>query len=169
MKLYLVQHAEACAKEVDPERSLTAQGRIDIDRMADFLKQADVVVERVLHSGKRRAEQTAERLTKALGSNAGSLHVELEISDLINPNDNPSAVDWQSESCNRDTLIVSHLPFISRLVSHLLVKNENQPLTAYTPGSVVCLELVEDAYWQLNWMIRPELFSRSYSAKRKTL
>ena len=57
MKLYLVQHGEACAKEVDAERPLTDQGKRDIDRLAAFLKQAGIQVSRVIHSGKLRAKK----------------------------------------------------------------------------------------------------------------
>ena len=152
MKLYLVQHGEACAKEVDPDRPLTDQGKADIDKLAVFLKQAGIQVERVIHSGKLRAAQTAERMAKAIASG-----VELETSGLMNPNDNPKAFDWQSESWDRDTLIVSHLPFMAKLVSHLLIDDETRLLTAYQPGSIVCLEHNNEAHWQINWMIRPEL------------
>ena len=47
MKLYLVQHGEACAKDVDPQRPLTEQGRADVDRLARLLASAGVRVERV--------------------------------------------------------------------------------------------------------------------------
>jgi phosphohistidine phosphatase len=154
MKLYLVQHGEACAKEVDPNRPLTEQGQADIDRLAVLLKQAGIHVERVIHSGKLRAQQTAERLAMAVAQG-----VELEISGLMNPNDNPKAFDWQSESWDRDTLIVGHLPFMAKLVSHLLIDDETRPITAYRPGSIVCLEHNNEAHWQINWMIRPELLS----------
>jgi phosphohistidine phosphatase len=154
MKLYLVQHGEACAKEVDPDRPLTEQGQADIDRLAAFLKGAGIQVERVIHSGKLRAQQTAEQLAKALAP-----RVELETSGLMNPNDNPKAFDWQSESWDRDTLIVGHLPFMAKLVSHLLIDDETRPITAYQPGSIVCLEHNNEAHWQINWMIRPELLS----------
>ena len=152
MKLYLVQHGEACTKEINPERPLTDQGKADIDRLANLLEQAGIQVERVIHSGKRRAEQTAQRLAKAIAPG-----VELEISGLINPNDNPKAFDWQSESWDRDTLIVGHLPFMAKLVSHLLIEDENRLITAYQPGSVVCLEHANNGQWQINWMIRLEL------------
>ena len=154
MKLYLVQHGEARAKEVDPDRPLTEQGQADIDRLAAFLKQAGIQVYRVIHSGKLRAQQTAEQLAKAIAPG-----VELETSGLINPNDNPKAFDWQSESWDRDTLIVGHLPFMGKLVSHLLIDDETRPITAYQPGSIVCLEHNNEAHWQINWMIRPELLS----------
>ncbi|WP_455203646.1 phosphohistidine phosphatase SixA [Kaarinaea lacus] len=152
MKLYLVQHGEACAKEVDPKRPLTDQGKNDINRLAVFLKHAGVKVDRVLHSGKLRAMQTAERLAYAIAPK-----VELEASGIINPNDNPKAFDWQSESWVQNTLVVGHLPFIAKLVSHLLIEDENKLITAYLPGSIVCLELYNDSGWQINWMIRPEM------------
>lgn len=152
MKLYLVQHGEACSKEVDPDRPLTEQGDDDIHRLAVFLERAGVRVERVMHSGKLRAAQTADRLAKAIASG-----VEIESSGLINPNDNPKAFDWQSGSWGTDTLIVSHLPFLARLASHLLIEDESLLVTAFQPGSAVCLERAEDARWRIAWMIRPEL------------
>lgn len=152
MKLYLVQHGEACGKEVDPERPLTDQGQADIDRLAAFVQQAGVRVERVIHSGKLRARQTAERLASTI-----AIGVELEISDLINPNDEPRAFDGYSKSGQGDTLVVGHLPFMAKLVSYLLVEDENRLITAFRPGSMVCLESNGHGQWQMNWMIRPEL------------
>ena len=152
MKLYLVQHGEACAKDVDPERPLTEQGAADIERLAAFLKQAGIKADRVIHSEKRRAIQTAERLAKAVAAG-----VELETSGIINPNDNPKAFDWQSGSWDKNTLVVGHLPFMAKLVSHLVIEDENRLIAAYQPGSVVCLELNSEGHWQIGWMIRPEL------------
>ena len=152
MKLYLVQHGEACAKDVDPERPLTDQGNADTDRLAAFLKQAGIQVERVIHSGKLRAAQTAEYLAKAIAPG-----VEPQSSGIINPNDDPGAFDWQSDSWDRDTLVVGHLPFMAKLVSHLVIEEENRPIIAWQPDSIVCLERENSTHWQINWMIRPEL------------
>jgi phosphohistidine phosphatase len=152
MKLYLVQHGEACTKEIDPERPLTDQGKNDVERLADFLKQAGIHVERVIHSGKLRAQQTAELLAQAIAKGT-----ELENSGLINPNDNPKAFDWQSESWDKDMLIVGHLPFMAKLVSHLLVEDDKRLITAYQPGTIVCLEHTDEGEWVIDWMLRPEL------------
>jgi len=152
MKLYLVQHAEACTKEINPERPLTEQGKNDMERLADFLHQAGIKVERVIHSGKRRAQQTAELLAQVIAKG-----IEIETSGLINPNDNPKAFDWQSESWDKDTLIVGHLPFMAKLVSHMLVEDDKRFITAYQPGTIVCLDRTEEGKWVINWMLRPEL------------
>ena len=158
MKLYLVQHGEAAAKDVNPERPLTDEGREDIIRMAAFLGKTGVSFERVIHSGKLRAEQTAELLTDVLAPG-----VEPETSDLINPNDNPAAFDWQSDSWDRDILIVGHLPFMARLVAHLLTENQEGLIAAYEPGTMVCLEH-DGGRWQIDWMVRPQLLTRSRPA-----
>ncbi len=152
MKIYLVQHGEAVAKEVDPERPLTGQGIQDVQRVATALKHAGVEVKRAIHSGKLRAKQTAEILAAEIAP-----MLQLETSDLINPNDSPGAFDFQSASGGGDTLVVGHLPFMARLVSQLVIGDDNHMLVTYQPGSVVCLELAETGNWQINWMVRPEL------------
>jgi phosphohistidine phosphatase len=152
MKLYLVQHGEAAAKQVDPERPLTEQGMTDVQRIARALKYAGVEVKRVIHSGKLRARQTSEILAIEIAP-----RLQLETSDLIKPNDNPGAFDLQIDSCNTDTMVVGHLPFMAKLVSHLVTGDDSQALVTYQPGSVVCLELTEKENWQIIWMLRPEL------------
>ena len=154
MKLYLVQHGEACSKDVDPERPLTEQGQKDIDHLARFLKRSEQQVDRVIHSGKLRARQTAEQLAKVL-----SPTIELEHSSLINPNDDPAIFVAWLEQQKRNTLVVGHLPFMARLISYLLTGDVNRILVAYQPGSMVCLETSEGVDWQVNWMVRPELLA----------
>jgi len=153
MKIYLVQHGEAVAKQVDPERPLTEQGMTDVQRIAVALKHAGVVVKRVIHSGKLRAQQTAEILAIDIAPG-----LQLETSDLINPNDNPGELDLQIDVGNKDIMVVGHLPFMAKLVSFLVTGDDSQALVAYQPGSVVCLELIEKNNWQVNWMLRPELW-----------
>lgn len=154
MKLYLAKHGKACSKEEDPARPLNEEGRADVARMADFLQGAGIRVERVMHSGKLRAEQTALALAGAIAPG-----VEVEVSGLLDPNEDPRALDWQSESWDRDTLIVGHLPYMGRLVSHLVVEDDRVSLVTYEPGSIVCLERDLQGQWHIDWMIRPELLA----------
>ena len=152
MKLYLVQHGEACAKDVDPERPLTDRGVQDVEHLAAFLARAGVRVERVIHSGKRRAAQTAQRLARAVAPG-----VEPEESGLINPNDNPKAFDWQSESWGQDCLVVGHLPFMSLLSSHLLARGGPPELITFRTGTMANLERGSGDVWRLNWVVHPGL------------
>lgn len=152
IKLYLVQHGEAHPKEVDPDRALTDQGRGDIERLGVFLRQAGIRADRVMHSGKSRARQTAERLANDMAAG-----VEPETCGFINPGDDPGTFAEQSESWTADTLVVGHLPFMAKLVSCLTIEENHRLHTAFQPGTVVCLERCDGAHWQLNWMIRPDL------------
>jgi len=152
MKLYLVQHGEASPKEVDPDRALTDSGRQDVDRLAAFLASAGVRVGRILHSGKLRAAQTAERLAGEIAPG-----VSLETRSDISPNDPPEDVDWIKVTEGEDTLVVGHLPFMARLVSYLVIGDADRPVAAFRPGSLVCLESGDHGRWRICWMIGPEL------------
>ena len=154
MKLYLTQHGEAHSKAQDPERPLNSKGIDDIEHMAQFLKQADIQVKRIIHSGKLRAEQTAEHLARKFAGD-----IQLETTGIINPNNSPEIFVRENVHWQNDTLIVSHLPFLSRLVSYLISGKEDLLTVAYQPGSVVCLERINGEQWVINWMIRPGLLS----------
>ena len=65
MRLYLVQHGDALPEQVDPERPLSAEGRRDVEAVARLLASAGTRAVRVAHSGKLRAQQTAEVLAAA--------------------------------------------------------------------------------------------------------
>jgi len=151
MKLYLVQHGEALDKKRDPERPLSTSGHEDVVDIAAFLA-GRVQVSHVVHSGKIRAQQTAEVLGKFLGQGC-------EVSRLggLNPQDSVASFVRQVMEMNADTLVVGHLPFMAKLVAALIAGSEEQELVAFQPGSLVCLACLEDGTWQIEWMIRPEL------------
>lgn len=152
MKVYLVQHGDALPKEADARRPLSDRGRADVERVASFLSEAGVRVSRVLHSGKARAEQTAEVLAASIDVGGG-----LEKTAGINPLDPADAFARTVDGWTRDTMVVGHLPFMGKLVSRLVVGDEYASAVAFTPGTVVCLERGEDAGWSIAWMVRPEI------------
>ena len=152
MKLYLAQHGEACSKQEDLTRPLTEKGRADIERLACFLGKANIKVGRILHSGKLRAQQTAEIIATKIAAD-----IDIESHGLLDPDDDPKAFAWQDDSWDKNMLVVGHLPFMARLVSYLLIENEDAVITAFKPGSMVCLQCVDSKQWQLHWMIIPEL------------
>jgi phosphohistidine phosphatase len=154
MRLYLIQHGEASASDVDPERSLTDGGREDVKNIAEFLKDAGVKVSRVIHSGKLRAQQTAEILFEAMGEDAS-----FDTSTIINPTDPVEPFSQEIRELTTDTMVVGHLPFMARLVGLFVGGNPDRVITTYRPGSIVCLEREGTGEWSIAWMLRPELFS----------
>ena len=66
MKLYLMQHGKAMSKEENPERPLTDQGKDDVGRVSKSIAQAEIQLSEIRHSGKRRAEDTANIVAQHL-------------------------------------------------------------------------------------------------------
>ncbi|MGD2136658.1 MAG: phosphohistidine phosphatase SixA [Gammaproteobacteria bacterium] len=154
MKLYLVQHGEALPKAEDPERPLSEAGTRDVQAMAAFLKAAGIRAGRVWHSGKRRAEQTADILARVVLSGGKTAAIQ-----GIKPNDPVGDFVVDADVWEEDTVVVGHLPFMSRLVSLLTFGDPEHAVVSYSPGSVVCLERQAPHHWVVLWMQRPELLA----------
>jgi len=152
MKLYLVQHAKAASKDVDPERSLTEEGRGDIKKVANFIKSLNLSVDYLWHSTKTRAIQTAEILAEVIEINKEKIE-----RDGLAPNDDVTAIKDELVSAQQDIMIVSHMPFVSKLASLLLAGREFADTVAFRQGGIVALSCSEVNQWQIEWMIAPEL------------
>ena len=149
MRLYLVQHGDAISKDVDPERPLSDQGRADIGRLADWLWRSGLTVTRILHSGKLRAQQTAELLAPLLVDDG-----VVEEREGLAPNDSPqSLLDTVDDG---EVIVAGHMPFVSRAVSLALGVSPDRALVTFKPGSVAALEKSDEGVWQLIAFIRPE-------------
>ena len=147
MKLYLVQHANPVAKEVDPERPLSERGRDDLRKIASFIKPLGLGVDCLWHSGKKRAEQTAELLAEVV-----CVYQSHSQHDDLNPNDDVTIVKDEIISADKNIMIVGHMPFLGKLTSLLLGGG-----ISFKQGGVVCLNFSEDSKWQVEWMVTPGL------------
>ena len=157
MQLYLVQHGEAIADSVDPTRPLSERGRDDIRKLAHFLAENGIRVGRVLHSGKRRASDTAALLIEAVGKGAVVEAMEKGLS----PKDSPEYLVDTAETWHDDTLVVGHEPFMSRFLSRLVLGHEKPTIADFTPGTLVCLaRRPVTGAWFIAWMLVPELLRR---------
>jgi len=152
MKLYLVQHAKAASKEADSQRPLTEEGRRDIQKVAEFINPLNLSVDYLWHSGKNRAQQTAEVLAKVI-----EVKKEMAAHEGLSPNDNVTALKDKLISARQDIMIVGHLPFLPKLASLLLTGCESSNIVAFKNAGIVCLDYSDDNRWQLDWMIIPEL------------
>jgi len=152
MKLYLIQHGEATAEEVDPSRPLTAKGRTDVQKIASFLKGAELGPMVIFHSGKTRARQTAEIIATQLSPGC-----QVKERDGLAPKDPVKVLAKEIWEMANDLMIVGHLPFLGKLAARLLVGQESKNVVAFRQGGIVCLQRSEDQTWQVAWMITPEL------------
>jgi phosphohistidine phosphatase len=150
MKLYLVQHGEAKSEAEDPQRSLTDQGRKEVEQVAQAANRLKLHPSKTYHSGKLRATQTAEILANALGS-------PVEATPGLNPNDDFR--DWADRvsRIKEDLLIVGHLPFLEKLASLLLTGDNSARPVLFRYGAIVCLEQKESGGWGVRWILTPEM------------
>ena len=155
MRLYLVQHGDSVPEQADPQRPLSAAGRRQVEAIARLLASAGVRPARTAHSGKLRAQQTAELLAKACSPDHG-----VEAAAGLSPNDPVKPVARMVASLSADTMLVGHLPFMARLAGRLVTGDEHVEVVAFVPGTVLCLEPAADDRWRVVWMVRPGLATR---------
>ena len=151
MRIYLVQHGKPLPKEQDPERPLSEEGRRGVAGIAEMLTKAKVRPSCVYHSGKLRAQQTAEILAEKLAVQGGP-----QKRDNMAPLDEPRIIAEQIEHFEDQTMLVGHLPHLSKLTSLLVTGDPEKPVVRFQQGGIVCLEQEEDQ-WAVSWMLVPQI------------
>ena len=148
MAIFLVQHGQCFAKATDPNRSLTPQGRENITRLAKQAAEAGITVTTIYHSGKLRAQQTAELFSHHFKAS------QVESINGIGPLDDVeefvNGFQWPENA-----MIVGHLPFMERLTSYLLTGNHEPALIKFQNACIVCLEQNDNIQWQVKWTLMP--------------
>ncbi|MCS7315006.1 MAG: phosphohistidine phosphatase SixA [Bryobacterales bacterium] len=152
MELYLVQHGPAKSEAEDPERPLTEEGRLLVERMAAFLAPLGLQLLRIEHSDRLRARQTAEIFAATLRPAEGLR----EVAGMA-PNDDPGPLVARLEVATGNLMLVGHLPHLNRLVSSLLGLSSERPAVEFQMGGVVRLDRVRAGQWVIRWMITPDL------------
>jgi phosphohistidine phosphatase len=155
MALYLVQHGISLAKDIDPDQGLSEQGITEVERVAERAHHFKLHVSEIIHSGKKRAHQTADIfagwLTHGREPTVSSGLASLD--DVI-----PAARVFADSA---DLMIVGHLPFLEHLASYLILKSPEIPVVKFTNGGIVCLDRVEREpgrkTWLIRWILTPEI------------
>lgn len=152
MKLYLVQHGRAMSSEQDPDRPLTPEDRQAAEEIAHLLMPLDFTVDQIWHSGKTRARQTAEIYAPVF-----AVGPEPAARKGLGPNDKVAPLRDELAVATDDTMIVGHLPFLSKLASLLLTGHESAEVIAFHNAGVICLERTSDNRWRVEWIVTPDL------------
>jgi phosphohistidine phosphatase len=154
MDLYLMQHGAATAEADDPRRPLTDAGRAAVTRVAVRAQVAGVRIDTCVHSGKLRAEQTAQILAAAL---AGG---RLESWDGLAPNDaiDPVVRRLLERIGDQSVAVVGHLPFLDRLASSLVADDEERQAISFQMGGLVKLVPKRDRDgFAVAWVLVPDV------------
>ena len=151
MKIYLVQHGKPVSKEENPEKPLSEQGRREVEKVAVTLKKAGVSVQRIYHSGKMRARQTADIMTSHLTPAQAPIERK-----GISPMDDVKETAVSMGEMQEDIMVVGHLPHLARLTAYLTTGDDSKDVVLFQQGGVVCLGRDEEKGWLVNWMLIPK-------------
>ncbi len=152
MNIYLVQHGKAYDKEENIDRPLNSEGRNETTVTANQLLEKKIEVSKIIHSDKTRAIETAAIIADVLDPN-----ITTEYCAGLSPSDDVEIFAKQlidQYQTNNNLMIVGHLPFLSKLASHLIVKNKDIPIIQFKNSGIICLKL-EDSNCFLQWMMIP--------------
>lgn len=151
MRLYLIQHGLAASEEQDPLRPLTPEGRSEVLRMAAYAARLKLDPARILHSGKLRAQETAELFAAALNPSGG-----ISVLEGLGPNDPPEATAQALASFRAPAMLVGHLPHLSKLAGLLVTGDSGREVIAFKNAALNALQRSGNA-WRIAWILPPEL------------
>lgn len=152
MALYLVQHGKSLPRELNPDQGLSDEGVADVKRIAGVARGYRVHVNAILHSGKKRAEETAILLGISMEPPGGVRRAEgLGPLDAVAP--------WAEViKAVEDVMLVGHLPFMERLTSFLVLGTEQPVIFKFQNGGIVCLDQsAEGSSWYIKWALMPNI------------
>ena len=152
MALYVVQHGKSLPKAQDPEKGLSAEGKMETERIAGVAKGYRVKVSRIVHSGKKRARETAEILASLLSS-----------ADDLGPRNGMNPLDdvrtfADSLELDKNVMLVGHLPFLERLIGQLVCGDPDQTVFKLQNSGILCLDrLPEVKNPVIRWALMPSI------------
>jgi len=154
-----MRHGEALSAAEDGQRPLSLKGQKDAKAIGSYLAECQVFIPQIIHSPRVRAKQTAEFVAESMPK---ARLVEAQTG--LDETDTLDYILEELPSWHEDTLIVGHLPFLSQLVSQLVIQQPDLSIMRFAPATMVCLELHEAQRWSISWIISPALLKRVTAA-----
>ena len=142
-----MRHGETVFGMPDWQRVLSDKGRAQSSAMAQSARRHGLSVAWVYHSGILRAQQTAELVAAVLAPEPGVR----EISGLC-PDDDPLILKAQLDVTTQSVLLVSHLPYLSRLAGLMVTGDSERSVIEFAPATLVCLTRHANG-WKFDWSL----------------
>jgi phosphohistidine phosphatase len=148
MAMYFVQHGLSLSKEINPDRPLSEEGRNEVKRISAHLQKMGIRVNKVFHSGKTRARETAQIFSDQIGG--GNVY------ELRGMSPNEDVTEFAETLKEDNTMYVGHLPHMEKLVSYLVTGDEKTGVVKFANGGVVCVGKSE-AGVHIEWYMIPTM------------
>lgn len=152
MALYVVQHGKSLSKADDPEKGLSEEGIRETQLIAKVAQGYGVTISRIVHSGKKRARQTAERMGAALCPDE-----KIQTRNGMNPLDDV-AVFAENLALDQNIMLVGHLPFLEKLIGLLVCGDATRTVFKLQNSGIVCLDKASDIdHAVIRWALMPNV------------
>jgi phosphohistidine phosphatase len=147
-QIYFAQHGLALDKLENPDRPLSADGISQTQAVANQLKSSAVLISHIFHSGKLRAQQTAEIFSAVLTTATPTSH------HAMSPMDDCEILI--SSLNTNHALYIGHLPHLDKVVSSLVTKNDTSQILQFKNSGVICLKN-DNGNYSICWYLTPDL------------
>ncbi len=161
MELYLLRHSfseERSATGRDADRTLTAEGIANLQRVLELARNAGVRPSLILSSPYARAKQTAEIAARTFEYDGNVLHVP-----AFAPDSSPFRA-WEEirvHDGEASLLVAAHEPLLSSTVAWFA--GSTREMIRFVPAAMVRIDFAElspHPNGVMRWMISPELVGR---------
>lgn len=158
MELFLLRHGKAAdhGSEYpdDSLRPLTSAGKEKMVEIARGMRKMGLEFDQILSSPYVRARETAEIVTKTF-----QIPEKMKLTDNLIIGKSPKKIIKELESYkdNSRILLVGHEPFLSDLISKLLI-GSFEVVAVMKKGGLCKLTVgsLEQEYAELNWLLTPK-------------
>jgi phosphohistidine phosphatase len=147
LDIYLIQHAEAVSEKEDPARPLSDEGKVTMEKVGALAARLRIKPDLIFHSG-------------ILARNLGLLDRVHEKEGLGPLDPVGPVVEWLKEAARglSGVAIVGHLPFLDKLASLLVIKQENLSVVSFQNGAIWKLVPKADgATYAVHWVVTKQL------------
>ena len=155
MEIYLMQHGPNLSKDEDLEESLSPEGEVQVSKAAQAIKKMDLAFDVIIASPKKRSQQTAALVAKAVGFPVDSI-VETEKVKAMTPAE--ETIRYLEEFQGKQSvLIAGHLPSLAEVASFLLTSGSKATIQ-FERGGIgrIDVESLPTSEGKLRWYLTPD-------------
>jgi phosphohistidine phosphatase len=163
LDLFILRHAEAGkslpASAKDAERSLTAEGKDELEDVARALSRLKIRPDHIISSPLKRARETANEAAKALKKRD-----DVEIWDELKPEGSRQELYKRLSKLKPESVVlcVGHEPYLSQVINEAMGHQGNPRIVVRKCGlaRVSIKAFSPKVEGELRWLLTPRLLKR---------
>jgi phosphohistidine phosphatase len=163
MDLFVLRHAEAGkrlpAQARDAERSLTAEGKEELEDVARALSRLKIRPDHIVTSPLKRSRETATAVAKALKGRD-----KVEVWDELKPEGSKEAFYKRLSRLKPESVVlcIGHEPYLTQAINDLM-GHQGHPMIVLRKCGLARLSIksfIPKAEGELRWLLTPRLLRR---------